>query len=276
MTKTKQLTISLIYFVVFSWVVGVWGVTSPDPYSYKKTETQLTRISYFIHQSKNKNINQKISSILDEVVDMADQGKDFNNYLNSQKLFDNIIIKKIILEGLVKQLNQKEEEINKLTNKYNELLLKIDNYTIRNNHKKQVKERDYTLFDELYYGLFGVNFDIEKFKFHFQEKYNIVSFILIWLFFLTKISKRFNKIFDSIILILLWIGSYIIIALSFSFKLISTLIHGIVLLFEFVGWGFKDIKTALNRLYNKITNKTNDFDNRYWDEKRAKEQRVKR
>jgi hypothetical protein len=43
-----------------------------------------------------------------------------------------------------------------------------------------------------------------------------------------------------------------------------------------VGWGFKDIKTALNRLYNKITNKTNDFDNRYWDEKRAKEQRVKR
>jgi hypothetical protein len=276
MTKTKQLTISLIYFVVFSWVVGVWGVTSPDPYSYKKTETQLTRISYFIHQSKNKDINQKISSILDEVIDMADQGKDFNNYLNSQKLFDNIIIKKIILEDLIKQLNQKENEIDRLTNKYNELLMKIDNYTIRNNHKKQVKERDYTLFDELYYGIFGVNFDLEKFKFHFQEKYNIISFILIWLFFLTKISKRFNKIFDSIILIILWIGSYIIIALSFSFKLVSTIIHGIVLLFEFVGWGFKDIKTILNRAYNKITNKTNSFDNRYWEEKRAKEQRVKR
>ena len=180
------------------------------------------------------------------------------------------------MEDLVKQLNQKEEEINKLTNKYNELLLKIDNYTIRNNHKKQVKERDYTLFDELYYGLFGKNFDLEKFKFHFQEKYNIISFILIWLFFLTKISKTFNKVFDSIILIILWVGSYIIIALSFSFKLIATFMHGIRLLFEFVGWGFKDVKTILNRLYNKITNKTNDFDNRYWDEKRAKEQRIKR
>jgi hypothetical protein len=276
MNKLFQIIIAILY-MAFIFGFGIaWGVTSPDPYSYKKTETQLTRLSYFIHQSKNKNINQKISSLLDEIVDMADQGKDFNNYLNSQKLFDNIIIKKIILEDLVEQLNKKENEIDKLTNKYNELLLKIDNYTIRSNHKKQVKERDYTLFDELYYGLFGVNFDLEKFKFHFQENYNIVSFILIWLFFLTKISKRFNKIFDSIILIILWIGSYIIIALSFSFKLVSTLIHGIVLLFEFVGWGFKDVKTILNRIYNKITNKTNDFDNRYWEEKRAKEQRVKR
>jgi hypothetical protein len=93
---------------------------------------------------------------------------------------------------------------------------------------------------------------------------------------LTKISKTFNKVFDSIILIILWVGSYIIIALSFSFKLIATFMHGIRLLFEFVGWGFKDIKTALNRIYSKITNKTNDFDSRYWDEKRAKEQRIKR
>jgi hypothetical protein len=52
--------------------------------------------------------------------------------------------------------------------------------------------------------------------------------------------------------------------------------HGIVLLFEFVGWGFKDVKTILNRVYSKITNKADKFDNRYWEEKRAKEQRIKR
>lgn len=258
----------IIFMIYFMSIISVWGVTSPDPYSYKKIDKQLTRISYFIHQSKNKTINQRISSVLDEVVDLSDQGKDFNNYLNSQKNFDNIIIKKVILDDLVKQLNQKNNDINKLTNQYNELLLKIDNYTIRKNHKKEYKERDYNFFDDLYYNIYGTNFDIEKFKFNFQNNYNIISFILIWLFFLTKISKTFNKIFDSTVLIILWIISYIFMSITFIFKLIATIMHFIRLLFEYVGWFYKDIKKHLSDSYKKIIVKSNEFDDRYYEEKK--------
>lgn len=260
--------VKLIYIIYFMSIISVWGITSPDPYSYKKIDKQLTRISYFIHQSKNKNINQKISSVLDEVVDLADQGKDFNNYLNSQKNFDNIIIKKVVLDDLVKQLNQKNNDIDKLKNQYNELLLKIDNYTIRKNHKKEYKEIDYSFFDDLYYSLFGSNFDIEKFKFNFQEKYNIISFILIWLFFLTKISKSFNKIFDNSVLIILWFLNYIIMGIGFIFKLIATTIHFIRLIFEYIGWFFKDLKKYLNDSYKKIIVKSNEFDDRYYEDKK--------
>ena len=209
----KKIVINYILFIllVFIWGNGVvYATSTPDPKDIGKIQ-HLTKLINQFASNGNTDINRDIAKILYNVVDLMHSRVDIEGYLNNEILFDNTTIKTKELNNIVEENKRLKKEIQSL----------IDSRITENDSINQKAITNYMIKDYLL----------------------IISLVLMWLFFLCKVSRRFNYVFDVIFNNIIKIIILLIVILTKILLLVKKIIDSIYCILSIIARNNKKLST---------------------------------
>ena len=94
--------IKIFIFIIFFNGMG-YAVNNPDPYFRDNIKRLNSLVLQFVKESNNKEVNRKINYAMLKIVDLANQGRDIEKYVNTTQHFKSMEINTSILLALIKE-----------------------------------------------------------------------------------------------------------------------------------------------------------------------------